>query len=206
MAATMNHWRRWHWQGARWLHAIGLPGWVGLALGLGCALGFWGVIQPMQADAQRLEVDSDRLSQRVAAQAASAPAVAATPQQQLAVFAQRFAGERSITPSLVRLQAAAQQRGFTLDQAEFKLLSEPAEPVMRYVIGLPIKADYGALRRFSRAALRELPGLALDEVSLRRSDPKSPQLEAQLRFVLFLAKPVSATTAGAARDAAVATN
>ncbi len=135
---------------------------------------------------------------QAAAQAAAAPEVPATPQQQLAAFEQRFADERSMAPSLARLQAAAQRRGFTLDQAEFKLANEATEPLLRYTIGLPVKADYRALRRFSRDALRDLPGLALDEVSLRRSDPKSPQLEAQLRFVLFLAKPAASSTAGVA--------
>jgi hypothetical protein len=128
----------------------------------------------------------------------SKAATDATPQQQLAAFEQRFGGERTIGPSLARLQAAAQRRGFTLDQAEFKLASELAEPLARYSIQLPIKADYRALRRFSRDALRELPGLALDEVSLRRSDPKSPLLDAQLRFVLFLAKPTTLPTQAAA--------
>lgn len=201
MAATMSHWRRWRWQGAQCLRGMGLPGGVGLALALGCVLGFLGLIQPMQSDAQRLEADSDALSQRAAAQVAAAPEAPATPQQQLLAFEQRFAGERSIAPSLARLQAAAQRRGFTLEQAEFKLANEATEPLMRYTIGLPVKAEYRALRRFSRDALRELPGLALDEVSLRRGDPKSPQLEAQLRFVLFLAKPTAASAAGAAGTA-----
>jgi hypothetical protein len=34
----------------------------------------------------------------------------------------------------------------------------------------------------------ELPGLAIEEVSLRRGDPKSPTLDARLRFVLFLSR------------------
>jgi hypothetical protein len=195
MATTLTQLR---WQGAQWLRGIGLPGWVGLALGLVCAFGLWGLIEPMQADAQRLDADSDVLAQRAAAGALSKAATDATPQQQLAAFEQRFGGERTIAPSLARLQAAAQRRGFTLDQADFKLASEPSEPLARYSIQLPIKADYRALRRFSRDALREMPGLALDEVSLRRSDPKSPLLDAQLRFVLFLAKPTTLPTQAAA--------
>jgi hypothetical protein len=207
MATTLTQLR---WQGAQWLRGIGLPGWVGLALGLACAFGLWGLIEPMHADAQRLDADSDLLAQRAAAGAMSKAATDSTPQQQLAAFEQRFGGERTIAPSLARLQAAAQRRGFTLDQAEFKLASEPAEPLARYSIQLPIKADYRALRRFSHDALREMPGLALDEVSLRRSDPKSPLLDAQLRFVLFLAKPtplpIQAAATGSSTVAAAAAN
>lgn len=181
------------WQLAQGLRGIGLPGWVGLAGALACAIALWGVIEPLRADARRLDADSQQLTQRAAARPAAT--TAPTPQQQLVAFEQRFADERSIAPTLARLQAIAQQRGFRLEQAEFKLTSQPTEPLARYTIVLPVKADYRALRRFSRDALRELPALALDEVSLRRSDPASPQLDAQLRFVLFLAKTPAAPVA-----------
>lgn len=181
------------WQLAQSLRGIGLPGWVGLVSGLACVVTLWGVIEPLRAEALRLDADSQQLAQQAATR--PAPITAPTPQQQLIDFEQRFADERSIAPTLARLQAIAQLRGFRLEQAEFKLTSEPTEPLARYTIVLPIKADYRALRRFSRDALRELPALALDEVSLRRSDPTSPQLDAQLRFVLFLAKTPAAPVA-----------
>ncbi len=207
MAATLM---RASWQGAQWLRGIGLPGWVGLALGLACVIAVGALVEPKYTEAQRLDADSDLLAQRAATQAMSTVAASATPQQQLALFEQRFAGERTIAPSVARLQAAAQRRGFVLDLAEFKLASEPAEPLARYSILLPIKADYRALRRFTHDVLQEMPGLALDEVNLRRSDPKSPLLDAQLRFVLFLTKPTaSSTTAavvGSARVAAATAN
>jgi hypothetical protein len=57
---------------------------------------------------------------------------------------------------------------------------------MHYAILLPVTADYASLRAFIVDALRELPGLALEEMSLRREDSKSLQLDARLRFVLFL--------------------
>ena len=207
MAAALTRAR---WQGAQLLRGIGLPGWVGLALGLICVLAVWALVQPMQTEAQQLEAESDLLAQRSAARAISTPAADASPRQQLALFEQRFAGERAIAPTLAQLQAAAQRRGFMLDQAEFKFASEPAEPLARYSILLPIKADYRAMRRFSRDALREIPALALDEVSLRRSDPTSPLLDAQLRFVLFLTKPstssASAAVVGSASVAAASAN
>jgi hypothetical protein len=174
------------WQLAQGLRGIGLPGWVALAGGLGCALALVGLIEPLRAEALRLDAVSQQLAQRATTRPTSA--AEPTPEQQLIAFEHRFADERSIAPTLARLQAIAQQRGFRLDQAEFKLTSEPAEPLARYTIVLPIKADYRAVRRFSRDALRALPALALDEVNLRRGDPASPLLDAQLRFVLFLAK------------------
>ena len=186
MAAAMTRWR---WNVARGLRAIGLPGWVALLLACAALIGVWGVIEPLRAEARQLDVDSDVLAQRLRLAADPTAPIAATPQQQLLAFRQHFPGEQGIAPSLAHLQAAAQRQGLQLNRAEFRFSSEPAEPLARYAITLPVQADYRALRRFTRDALRDLPGLAMEEVNLRRSDPKSPLLDAQLRFVLFVAQP-----------------
>ncbi len=47
-------------------------------------------------------------------------------------------------------------------------------------------ADYASLRAFVVDALADLPGLALEEMNVRRGDSKSLQLEARLNFVLFV--------------------
>lgn len=177
------------WNAARWLRGIGLPGWVALVLMVGCAVAALGGIAPLRAEGQRLDADSAVLEQRIAAHAQSPAVRVATPQQQLADFVQRFPNEQGMAPAVARLQAVARRRGVALDEAEFKFASDAAEPLARYSITLPIKADYRALRRTTRDALRELPGLAMEEVNLRRSDPGSPLLDAQLRFVLFVTKP-----------------
>ena len=180
---------------ARWylrqaLQSVGLPGWVAIALALAVAVGAWGVIEPMRAEVQRLDDARAALLQRVQAGAGSKAVVEATPQQQLVAFEQRFPGEQGIASALRRLHAVAQRQGVRLDQAEFKFAREPTELLARYAIILPVKGDYRALRRFIRDALRELPGLAVEEVNLRRNDPRAPQLDAQLRFVLFVTQPV----------------
>ncbi len=181
--------KRLRWQLGHLGRAIGLPGWVGMALLIACAAGWWGIATPMLADTARLGDASAALERRLADRVAASAPVPSTPQQQLAEFERRFIGEKGIAASLVRLNAAARRQGVQLDQAEFKFASEAGEPLSRYSIILPVKADYRALRRFTREALRELPGLAIDEVNLRRADPKSALLEAQLRFVLFVARP-----------------
>ncbi len=177
------------WHAARGLRGVGLPGWVALVLMVGSAVVAVGGVAPLHAEADRLGADSALLEQRLAAQAQSTAVRVVTPQQQLADFARRFPNEQGMAPALARLQALARQRGVALDEAEFKFVSDAAEPLARYAITLPFKADYRALRRTTRDALRELPGLAMEEVNLRRSDPGSPLLDAQLRFVLFVTKP-----------------
>lgn len=180
--------KRLRWQLEHLSRDIGLPGWVGVALLLACALGWWLAAAPLRDVVETLGATSAASERRLASLANAATALPSTPRQQLAEFQRRFIGETRIATSLARLQAAAKRQGVQLDQAEFRFASEASEPLLRYTIVLPVKADYRALRRFTREALLELPGLAIEEVSLRRGDPKSAVLEAQLRFVLFVTK------------------
>ncbi|MES2099751.1 MAG: hypothetical protein V4569_08035 [Pseudomonadota bacterium] len=180
--------KRLRWQLAHLSRAVGLPGWVGAVLLLACAVGWWAVALPLRAEATRLDAASAALERRLE-QRGAVVRLPATPQQQLAQFERRFTAENGIAPALARLHAVARRQGVRLDQAEFRFASEAGEPLSRYSIVLPVKADYRALRRFTRAALLELPGLAIEEVNLRRNDPKAALLDAQLRFVLFVTKP-----------------
>jgi hypothetical protein len=145
-------------------------------------------VNPMTSDIRQFDAVSDSVAQRLSARASAVSALPAGPQQQLAEFQQRFTGEKQIAASLGRLHAVAKRHGVVLDQGEFRFANNAEEALLRYAIVLPVKADYRAIRRFIREALLELPGLAVEEVNLRRNDPKTTAVEAQLRFVLFVTK------------------
>ena len=195
---AMNGLNRLRWHGREMLRSVGLAGWVAIGLLQLCAIGRWSFVEPMSAEASRLDGESTALEKRWAAKSRADDSTPATAQQQLAAFRQRFPDEKGMAPALRRLQGAARRQQVAIDQAEFKFASEPTEPLARYSIILPLKAGYPELRRFTRDALRDLPALALEDVNLRRGDPKSPVLEAQLRFVLFVSKPSTAWPALAA--------
>jgi len=180
--------KRLQWELRRAVAATGLPGWAGVVLLLVCALVWWLAIEPLRSDTESLRVAAAHAQQRLVSKSSVATPPTASPQQQLDAFRHRFGDARTISSSLGRLQAIARQQGLRLDQAEFRFTGNAAEPVMRYTMELPIKGEYRALRRFTHAAMLELPGLAIEEVSLRRGDPKSPTLDARLRFVLFLSR------------------
>jgi Tfp pilus assembly protein PilO len=179
--------KRLRWQLLHALRSVGLPGWAAIALAVVCVGGWWGLTVPLQDEAIQVAAENARLERRLA-ERRNEPPPEATPQQQLETFARRFPSEKGITASLARLHAAARKHGVQLDQGEFRFVSESGEPLSRYTIVLPVRADYRALRRFTRDAMRDLPGLALEEANLRRGDAKAPALEAQLRFVLFVMK------------------
>ena len=174
------------WAGLQATAALGLPGAIAAALLAAAAVLHWGATVEAVAAARALDAESALLQHRLA-HPATAPRELST-QEQLAAFEHRFDSDAQIVAALANLQGTARQAGVRLEQAEFKLTREPTEPLARYVIQLALKTDYRSLRRFTRDALRALPGLALEDVTLRRTDARSTQLEAQLRLVLFLRK------------------
>lgn len=188
IARPAMRWQSLRWEGARLLRGLGLPGAAAAALS-GVALAvWWGGVLPLKYEAEHLLAEHAWLERRASQAATAASAAPRGMREQLVEFKSRFGDEKSLSGSLARLHAAARRHGLQLEQAEFKLTSEAREPLSRYAIVLPVKAEYKVLRRFTQDALRELPGLALEEVNLRRSDARSPVLEAQLRFVLFVTK------------------
>lgn len=177
--------KRLRWQAQQVLRDMGLPGWVALGLLGLCTAAWLAVSAPLQADAERLAAENQRLEQR-SIQRRNAAAIDTSPAQQLLQFQARFPEAKGITPALAKLHAAARRQGVQIEQAEFRFANEAGEPLLRYLIVLPVKSDYRALRGFVREAMRELPGLALEEVNLRRSEVKAAALDGQLRFVLFV--------------------
>lgn len=177
------------WQLAHVLREIGLPGHVALAVLLGSAIAAGAIVLPLGNDVTRLVAANAAGEQRIARASAHPQTPPATPAEQMTSFQQRFPNEREMSAALVGLVEVAKKRGVRLEQAEFKFVSEASEPLQRYSILLPVKADYRSLRRFMHDALRGQPALALADMNFRRADPKSIVLEAQMHFVLFVRRP-----------------
>lgn len=180
-----NRLNRWRWQAQRLMERGGPAGVAAAVVGV-LALGAWVAAGlSMSAEARALASDNDELQRR----AASAPRVASAPldsQQQLVAFENGFAGPRDLGASYARLWNLARRHGVALRQAEFKLTDGSQDELQRYSILLPVTADYASLRAFVIDALGDQQGLALEEMSIRRGDSKSLQVDARLNFVLFV--------------------
>ena len=90
---------------------------------------------------------------------------------------------------LRKLHRAARDQGLTLDQAEYRPLSEPEGNLTRYQIVLPAKGTYPEVRRFLVQAAGDVPGLAVDGVSFQRQQIGDAAVEAQIKLTLFLGAP-----------------
>lgn len=90
---------------------------------------------------------------------------------------------------VVRGVVAATLQELKWEQAEFQQTRDPVLGTVRLQITVPVVADYPQLRRGLERALREAPGLSLDQVSFRRDHERQAQLEARLKMSLWLASP-----------------
>lgn len=175
----------WTWRARRLAERAGPAGVGAAALCVLAALAWAGPGLAMSRESRALTRDNERLRRQAAApsRAASAPL---SSERQLDAFEARFPDQQALGASYARLWDVARRHGVALKQAEFRLGDASGDEFQRYAILLPVKADYASLRAFLADALGALPSLALEDMSLKREDAKSLQLDVRLDFVLFV--------------------
>lgn len=161
---------------------LGRAGIVGAGLLVACAA-FW------FAGVQQAEAEAARLREALAAAAARpGPALRVNvgPAQSLANFYGYFGSRDEAFAALQAVFLAAEAEGLALETGEYRLARERDASLLRYQIVLPVKGSYRSIRRFVARALNEAPGIALDDLSLRRENVQSSALEARVQLTLFL--------------------
>lgn len=116
-------------------------------------------------------------------------AVAAPPpsaNENLALFNDTLGEKRYAEQHVKVLFGLAAKAGLSLNQGEYKPGYDKASRVSSYQITLPVKGSYQAIWQFALAALRELPFAALDDIGFRRENIGDAQVEARVRFTLYL--------------------
>ncbi|WP_286162376.1 type 4a pilus biogenesis protein PilO [Methylobacillus flagellatus] len=172
------------------IHYLGWQGLLGLTLLLGSLLAVLMLIMPLSQQVQQQEQALSELRQRAAArQHAGIQALDRSPQAQLRRFYEQLPEETASTTLLAELLTLAVDNGLQIDKADHALQPQPAAGFFRYQITLPLHGRYVDIRRFSSQLLNRLPSAALSEISLQRPDAAATEIDARLRFTVFLRKP-----------------
>lgn len=108
-----------------------------------------------------------------------------SPTMQIAAFERFFPPAAQINTVLRDIYAAAETEKLVLERGEYRLVEETGLDLLRYQITLPVKGSYGSINAFVRRALRDVPALALDGISLQRQNAGDPAIEAQIRVSVF---------------------
>jgi len=173
------------WTLRRWLIRLRWPGLAGLVL-LVCAAGVAGFsIQSTRHRLHGLSQEAAAMASRLGARGAGgAPTSGRT---QLSNFYAFFPLTVNLPELLGRIHRSARQHGLLLEKGEYRLARELDFRLARYQVTLPVRGDYADVRGFVDDVLDAVPASALDELTMKREGVEQPDLEARVRFTLFLA-------------------
>ncbi len=169
------------------LARLGWPGGVGLALLLAAGLLHSLEVRPMR-DANL------NLQQRVATLAKQVRPARETEAAKPTDLSITLPGAERMPEAVARLFAAARHAGLTLQQGAYRSVGDkPAgeksgsrNSLLRYQISLPVTGEYPAIRAFVAEALEREASLALDGMRLTREGMDLGEVDAELRFTLYL--------------------
>ncbi|MBS1191792.1 MAG: hypothetical protein H6R10_3584 [Rhodocyclaceae bacterium] len=97
--------------------------------------------------------------------------------------------EAEVTIWVERIYDTAAAEQLNLARGEYVLAPVADTRLVRYQIFLPVKGDYLRIRRFVATALATIPGLGLENLSLQRQNIGDTEVDALIRFSLYLARP-----------------
>ena len=172
------------WTLKRALIRLRWPGLSGLALLLFAAGAVGIVIHSGRQRVQALDAEVANLASRLGQRGSLGAAPSG--RGQLSNFYAFFPLIENVPELLGRVQRAAQNNRLLLKKGEYKLSREADFRLARYEITLPVSGDYASVRSFVNEVLQAVPSAALDELALKRESAEQPELEARVRFSLFL--------------------
>ncbi|HET8745250.1 MAG TPA: hypothetical protein VFM98_06580 [Ramlibacter sp.] len=170
------------------LLALRWPGAVGaLLLVAGAGYGA-GVLLPQRDALAANEVKVARAERKAAAVRSGREAAPLSPAQRRVRFFNTLPAEGEVTQSVERIYAAAAAEKLSLMRGEYTGAELPGANLVRYKITLPLKGSYAQVRRFVAAALKDIPGLVLDDMTVQRPNIGDAAVDARVQLSLFLAR------------------
>lgn len=161
---------------------LGPAGLGGLALLFAAVVVVFGLVQPVRHQALDLQaqlsaLDTARSTMRDQAQ---------SPVDNAGDFLNRFPTRAELPAVVAAFGASANKAGVTLEQGTYSLQVQKGASLARYVIDLPVKGSYPAIRQFVSNALVAVPAASLDTLRLERREVAEGSVDAALRFTVFV--------------------
>jgi Tfp pilus assembly protein PilO len=172
------------WSLKRWLVGLRWPGMVGLALVVVAGAFYVFAVQPARGRLQTLALERAELATRLGSRGAQA--ARPTERSQLSNFYAFFPLTQAVPELLGEIARAAQRNGLSLDKGEYRLGQDKEFRLAQYQVTFPVRGTYAQVRGFVNAVLDAVPAAALDEITLKREAIGEQNLEARVRFTLYL--------------------
>jgi hypothetical protein len=163
---------------------LGWQGLAGLVLIGASLVAAFSIVLPQAERLRLLENEAAQLRRELPRQRMMQPEQ--TPLEALAAFYDLLPDEHAIAGQIALLLSAASDHDLAPDKAEYAVTRSTAADFVRYQITLPVRGSYPDIRKFANQALHDLPAAALNEIAFQRENIDSDEVEARLRFTLFL--------------------
>ncbi|MDP2247551.1 MAG: hypothetical protein Q8J65_05420 [Nitrosomonadales bacterium] len=163
---------------------LGWQGLTGITLLLACLAFSLGAAVPEAQRLAQLTIEVEKMREEIPQR--NDTWIDRSPQASLNTFYEFLPEEKKATAQLGVLLYMASANALSPDKATYKLNHHKSASFSRYQINLPVRGSYIKIRTFINQALNTLPALALNEISLVRQDINTDEVEANLRFTLFL--------------------
>ena len=98
-----------------------------------------------------------------------------------------------------RMITLARAEQITLAQADYQQQANAGIGVTRVQITQPVRATYPELRRYIEAVLATTPNASLDQVVAKRDNVGQTQVEARLKWSLWIAQPATPSATNVSR-------
>jgi hypothetical protein len=105
----------------------------------------------------------------------------------LGLFYRSLGERRYAEQQLKTMFALASKTGLVLNKGDYREAWDRNAKLYTYQVTLPVKGSYRAIWDFALQALAAIPFASLDDISFRRDAIGDANVEARLRFTLYLA-------------------
>lgn len=165
------------------LRRIGRTGAAGCVLLGGAAVFYFSTLRPAQEDLAALQDRLERMEARGRADVAVRSSVEPSRMDQFMEF---FPPLDTAPRWLKQLYSIAEREKLELLTGTYRVSEDPALPLARYTISLPVRGSYTQIRRFIAATLTEVQIASLEGVVLKRDKVSDSTVEASVILTLHL--------------------
>lgn len=165
----------------------GVLGIVGASLLVFAAAYFFSTIEPLLVEVGSLKADY-AAAESDAKQFGHAFRRRANVQDRVKAFYGFFPSRHDVPRWLAVVYKLADEEQLALSKGEYRYKERREGRLESMEIVLPVKGSYEKVRRFAARVLFEVPVIALDEIRFSRKEAGEGEVEADIRFTLFVGR------------------
>ncbi len=174
------------WAVSQWTKNLGWPGMAGVLLLVISVAGYVSISFWEKSSIEKLTQDEANERKRLEKSRLNPAGEATSPGAQLRAFYEFFPGRQKAPGLLKAIYGAAHEESINLAQGDYKFKPGKSGQIGSYQVNLPVKGSYIQIRKFIVKVLNSMPSAALEEVSFKREAISKGELEAKVRFSIYL--------------------